>query len=155
MVSVWMVGLNIFRHAKSLTTQKALPPGHVMFWRYVSILTTPNRNHRNHGPVNTHLPPTTGLSFQPKRRCFIGVQGAKGNKNMKNGRLDQNLSSLFNQFKLLSTGPGAQYFFVESWHHPFFNIEQFFHGSASGMSVLRRNSFISWALWANAPFKLD
>ena len=40
MVSIWMVGLNIFRHSKSLTTQKALPPRHVMFSRHVSILTT-------------------------------------------------------------------------------------------------------------------
>ena len=45
--------------------------------------------------------------------------------------------------------------------HPFFNIEQFFHGSASGMSVLRRNSFISWhcgwcshSSWTTTPWFL-
>ena len=117
---------------------------HVMscFDGNVPILTTPDRNHRNHGPSSTQEikrfysataekqqppSPTTGPSYQPKRRCFNRRSRCKRKQNMKKWTTWSKSESLFNQFKLLSTRPGAQ---VYTWKvaHPFFNIEQFWRG---------------------------
>lgn len=142
MVSIWMVGLNIFRHSKSLTTQKALPPRHVMFWRKCTytyyarqksqkswtVLNPGNQTFLfGQGQKQQPPSPTTGPSYQPKRRCFNRRSRCKRKQNIKKWTTWSKSESLFNQFKLLSTRPGAQ---VYTWKvaHPFFNIEQFWRG---------------------------